>query len=394
VSTEAIDWANDFDLFDDDFVRDPYPIYDELRQSCPVAHTTRRGDTWMPTTYDDVAAVAHDTEHFSSRNVGVVDGPTGNFLVAPPITSDPPFHTSARRLLLPAFSPKAIARLTPITERIADELLADIVPAGRCDAAEEYARHIPVRVIALMLGIPLEEEAQFTDWVVRILQIGPTDPEIGRQASRDVLDYFRGQVERRRDEPGDDLVTFLLQAEMDGAPLTEKHLLGTCFLLLVAGIDTTWSSIGASLWHLATHPDDLARLVAEPDLIETAVEEFLRAYAPVTMARTVVGEVEVGGRPACAGEKMLLTFPAANRDPAHFERADEILIDRERNRHVAFGVGIHRCLGSNLARMELKVAIERWLARIPSFRLADGGEVRWNGGQVRGPRTLPVVFPA
>jgi len=391
----TIDWATDFDLFDAGFVHDPYPVYDELRAGgCPVAHTDRRTSTWMPTTYEDVSAVAHDTEHFSSRDVGVTPPPGGaNLLVAPPITSDPPFHSEARRLLLPAFSPRAIDQLTPATASIADELIDAVVDAGQCDAAADYAQHIPVRVISMMLGIPQEEEAQFTDWVVRILQIGQIDPEVGRTATKEVLDYFRGQVELRRREPGDDLVTYLLDAELGGAPLTEKHVLGTCFLLLVAGIDTTWSSIGAALLHLATHHDDRRRLVAEPDLLDTAVEEFLRAYSPVTMARHVVAETEVAGQSVCPGDKVLLTFPAANRDPAHFDRADEVIIDRQYNRHMAFGAGIHRCLGSNLARMELRVALDRWLDRIPDFELVDGADVRWNGGQVRGPRSVPVSFP-
>ncbi len=390
----SIDWTTDFDLFDPDFIEDPFPVYRDLRERCPVAHTDRGKSTFMPTSYDDVARVAHDTEHFSSRDIGVVSAEDGSFLIAPPITSDPPFHTEARRLLLPAFSPKAVEQLRPTTIDMADQLLDVIEAAGRADAAADYAQHIPPRVIALMLGIPTEDEDLFTDWAVRILQVGPTDLGVARQATREILDYFRGQVERRTDEPGDDLVSYLLECRLDGAPLSEKHILGTCFLLLVAGIDTTWSSIGSSLWHLATHPEDRARLVADPSLIPTAVEEFLRAYGPVTMAREVVAETDVGGQTVCPGEKVLLTFPAANRDPDRFPDPDEVVIDRQRNRHIAFGLGIHRCIGSNLARMELHVAIERWLDRFPDFELAPGAEVTWTGGQVRGPRTVPIVFPA
>ena len=386
------DWALDFDLFDPSFVIDPYPVYDELREQCPVAHSERSNGTWMPTKYEDVAAVAHDTEHFSSRDVGVVTPEDRRVLDSPPITSDPPFHSQARRLLLPAFSPKAVDRLTPITEGFADELLDEILLNGHADAARDYAQHIPVRVISTMLGIPTDEEAMFTDWVVRILHIGQTDPEVGRAAVIEVLEYFGEQVELRREQPGDDLVTALLDAQLDNAPLTPRHLVGTCFLLLVAGIDTTWSSIGSSLWHLATHPEDQVRLVEDPSLIPSAVEEFLRAYAPVTMARDVVAETDIGGQQVCPGEKVLLTFPAANRDPARFDSPNEIQIDRRKNRHLAFGVGIHRCIGSNLARMELRVAIERWLDRVPPFSLTPGTEVTWTGGQVRGPRSVPVTF--
>ena len=174
--------------------------------------------------------------------------------------------------------------------------------------------------------------------------------------------------------------------------MSDPHILGTLGLLLIAGIDTTWSSIGSSLWHLATHPDDRARLAREPELIPTAVEEFLRAYSPVTMARIVNDETEVNGACMHAGDRIVLNFPAANRDPSAFDDADRVLIDRAVNRHVAFGVGIHRCAGSNLARMELRIAIEEWMARIPEFCVADGAVVTWAGGQVRGPRQLPVVF--
>jgi cytochrome P450 len=163
--------------------------------------------------------------------------------------------------------------------------------------------------------------------------------------------------------------------------------------LLVAGIDTTWSSIGSSLWHLATHPEDRRRLAAEPELIPTAIEEFLRAYSPVTMGRIVTEDVEFHGCPMKAGDRVLLPFPAANRDPEAFEDADRVIIDRERNRHIAFGIGIHRCAGSNLARMELRVALEEWMKAIPEFELDRSRPMLWAGGQVRGPRALPVTFP-
>jgi cytochrome P450 len=160
----------------------------------------------------------------------------------------------------------------------------------------------------------------------------------------------------------------------------------------MAGIDTTWSSIGASLWHLAVNAGDRDRLVSEPELLPTAIEEFLRAYAPVTMGREVIAETEVNGCPMHVGDKVLLSFPSGNRDPEKFDRADEVVIDRAKNRHFAFGIGIHRCLGSNVARMEMRVALEMWLERYPRFALAPGREARWGGAQVRGPRQVPVLL--
>lgn len=393
------DWARDLDILDSRFVADPASVWRELRERCPVAFSERRGRAWMPVGYDDITAVANDTAHFSSRRVGVVDLPENQregrpLLTAPPITSDPPDHTWARRILLPAFSPHQIEVMTPITRSVARELLAEFADRGTADAAREYAQHIPVRVIAHMLGVPASDEEMFTGWAVRILQEGFNDLAASLDAIIEVLKYFGARVDERAsvpaDERPDDLITLLIETEHDGEPLDRKHLLGTCFLLLLAGIDTTWSAIGSSLWHLATHPDDQARLRKHPELLDVAIEEFLRFYSPVTMAREVLEDVEAVGCPMHAGDKVLMSFPAANRDPAHFDDPDTFVIDRQHNRHVAFGKGIHRCLGSNLARMELKVALEEWLAQIPTFEIVDAEAVTWTGGQVRGPRTIPV----
>jgi cytochrome P450 len=232
----------------------------------------------------------------------------------------------------------------------------------------------------------------FTRWVRDVLEFAD-DMDRRVQAIEELINYFVSQIKHRRQNPGDDLLSYLLQAEIDGEPIEEGVVLGVAALVLIAGVDTTWSAIGSSLWHLATHDADRQRLAKDPDLMPLAVEEFLRAYSPVTMARVVTNDIEFGGCPMRAGDKVLLNFPAANRDPEIFEDADIVMLDRAYNRHVAFGSGIHRCAGSNLARMELRVAIEEWLQRIPEFRLADGAEIRWAGGQVRGPRVLPVVFP-
>lgn len=393
------DWGRDLDILDDRYVADPAPMWEELRSSCPIAFSERRGRVWMPVNYADIAAIAHDPAMFSSRRVGVVDLPERDgetLLEAPPITSDPPDHTWARRVLLPAFAPHRIDEMTSITRAVASELLDEFADKGHADAAKDYAQHMPVRVIAHMLGVPASDEELFTGWAVRILQEGFNDLENSLGAILEVLGYFGERVEERRaiaeGERPDDLLTMLIETEVDGEPLGERHLLGTCFLLLIAGIDTTWSAIGSSLWHLATHPEDQERLRREPELIDTAVEEFLRVYSPVTMAREVVADVEVGGCPMKAGDKVLMSFPAGNRDPEQFDRPGEFIIDRARNRHFAFGSGIHRCAGSNLARMELRVAIEEWLKRVPPFELDDPEAVTWTGGQVRGPRTIPVCW--
>ena len=388
------DWVNDFDHTDPRWTENPFPIWDELRSACPVVHTRRFQGCYLPTTYEAVKQIAYDTEHFSSRRVVVRDvRPEIQKSAAPPITSDPPEHKPAKQLLLPPFTPDAMKKLEPRVRAICNELIDGFIADGTCDAADRYAKYIPVRAIAHMLGIPEADSDLFVHWIHQILELGIKDESQLMQAVQEMTAYFTGQIEARRRNPTDDLITALLNAKgKDGMLLDDAHVLGSLRLLLIAGIDTTWSAIGSSLWHLANTPADRKRLLAEPELMPTAVEELLRAYSPVTMAREVMKETVIEGCPVKPGNMVLLSFPAANRDPAVFADADKVVLDRKENRHAAFGLGIHRCVGSNLARMEMTVALEEWLKRIPEFRLDPAGEVTWSQGTVRGPRQLPMLF--
>ena len=396
VTGPVADWATDFSHTEFEWAADPYPIQDDLRRRCPIAHTNRFGGAWLPTRYEDVSAIAYDTETFSSRSIIM-----GNFRPppeiapiggSPPITSDPPYHHDARRLLLPAFTKTAASKLEPATRAFCHSLIDAMLAQGGdvVDAAAAYAQHIPVRVIADMLGFPIADGPQFREFAENKLQaINVPEEQRVTQMSALYL-YLLAQVHDHLDDPRDDLTTFLINAEMDGRKLSASHVVGTMALLLLAGIDTTASAIGASLWHLANTPGDTERLRAEPGLLPLAVEELLRAYAPVTMARLVTSDVKFQGADMKAEDWVLLSFPAANRDPAQFDQADQVVIDRQINRHAAFGIGIHRCLGSHLGRMELRVALEVWLERIGDFSLADPSAVTWSSGQIRGPRTLPI----
>ncbi len=397
-----LDWATDYDIFDPAYVRDPFPIWDSLRaQGCPVAHSERYGSAWLPVDYADVQAMAKIVPELSSDEPTVVpltrildeDDPTYG-VSAPPISSDPPEHTWARRLILPYFSPRAVEDHRPFTEQLCHRLVDDLEGRDVVDGAAEYAQQIPPRVIAHMMGFDEARVDEFVEWVRGVLEIGLTDPEVRLASRQKLMEYLFAEVADRQANPRDDFISFMLAATHDGEPVHVKHVIGTCNLMLIAGIDTTWSSIGSALWHLAGHPEDRRRLVAEPELVPTATEELLRAYAPVTMARIATADVEVAGVHIREGDRVLMNFPAANRDPKVFERADEVVIDRERNRHVAFGSGIHRCAGSNLARMEMNVALGVFLERLPEFSLADPDAVTWAGGQVRGPRRLPLRLSA
>ncbi len=386
------DWATDFDHLDPRWIEDPFPIWDDLRRSCPVAHTSRFQGVYFPTRYQDIRQIAYNTEHFSSRRVQVRETPPPVKSPAPPITSDPPHHRAARMVLLPQFTPEAINRLIPATRMICNDLIDRFIGDETCDAAVDFAQHIPVRVIARMLGLPPGDGEMFRGWVHGLVEEAVLDDAAMVRTLSEMTAYLLDHVEQRRRSPTDDLISYLAAQRIDGAPLTDNHILGTLRLLLIAGIDTTWSGIGACLWHLAKTPADRRRLVAEPALMPTAIEEFLRAYSPVTMARLIAKDTVVGGCPYEKGQMVLLSFPAANRDPAVFPDADKVVIDRKENRHAAFGLGIHRCVGSNLARMELTVAVEEFLKRIPEFHLADVKAVRWSEGAVRGPRKLPLLL--
>ncbi len=390
-------WETDWDHADPAYNQNAPQIWDQLRSGCPVAHTDRYGGAWLPVTHADVSAVARDTDHFSSEGAVLSNKPPRDQWIsmapiggAPPITSDPPFHADARRLLLPAFSPQVVAEWEPEIRRLCNELIDNMGDIETVDAAVQYAQNIPVYVIARMLGLPLEDSDYFRETVHMVLEeIGAEFGE--RQGAFEKLDAYLGMhVRDHIENPKDDLIGFLLNAKIYDQPLSPEHVVGTIILLMVAGIDTTWSSIGSSIWHLAQHPSDLQRMVSEPELLPTAIEELLRMYAPVTMARIVSQDAEIGGCPVKAGDSVLLPFPAANRDPEVFPDADKVVIDREENRHVAFGLGIHRCLGSNLARLELRVAVEVFIQRFPKFELPNPSAVTWSLGQVRGPRKLPV----
>jgi hypothetical protein len=403
ITAPVTDWASDYDIFDPQYVNDPYGIWDELRHSCPIAHTDRWGGSWLPTRYADVYAIAHDIEKFPSGNgisvVPLIEMPGDEQTTAtpspvltsgvPPISADPPLHTWTRRLILPTMSNKRVAEYEVFTRDLCRQLVGGVLEQGSGDAAAGYAQQIPVRVIGHILGVPEDMSATFTEWVRDVLEFAH-DPERRRHGISNIIHYLHETISSREAEPQDDFITELLQSENDGEPITMPVVMGMCALLLIAGIDTTWSSIGSTMWHLAAHPEDRRRLVAEPELMPTAIEEFLRAYAPVTMARRIVEDTEYEGCPIKSGERILMNFPAANRDPEVFPDADKVILDREQNRHLAFGAGIHRCAGSNLARMELRVAVEEWLARIPEFELIDPAAVTWAGGQVRGPRSIPV----
>lgn len=383
-----------YDIFSEDYCQDPYAHWRDMRQGCPVAHSDKWGGSWMLTRYEDIRNAAREGVRLSSKATeaaGPLESAGGLFM--PPLTSDPPDHKPHRDLLMPFFTPAKVAEFEPYIRSRSRELAEQLAERGHGDAVGDFAQHVTLGVLTEMLGVPDSE--RIVDWMVRMVRIGPRDQPVRSEAIREILDYVDGLLtERESSDDESDLLTYLAHAEIDGAPLPRKHKLGAAFLVLLAGADTTWSAIGASLWHLATFPDDRRRLLAEPDVWTTAIEEFLRAYAPVTIGRLVQEDLELHGRCIAAPARMLLPFGAANRDPEHFEDPDEVQLDRKTNPHITFGVGAHRCLGRGLARTELRIALEEWLRAMPDFHLTAPDDVEWTGGTTRGPEHLDFAVGA
>lgn len=388
------DWVNDWDWLDDGWGENAIDIWNSVREQCPVGSTERYGRAFMPVTMEAVRHIANDTENFSSIwvNVSRPDAPRS---AAPPITSDPPEHHGHRRLILPAFNPKAVAGIEDELRHFCRSLITDLDGMDATDAAVNYTQHIPVHGICILTGLPEEDADLFRDWIFKTFQLAPKDNRVRLEVMIEMTQYIDGLLKDRLAHPKDDLLTMIAHAEIDGEEVPWDIKIGYIRLQIVAGIDTTWSAIGSGLWHFAQHNDQVQRLVAVPNddlLWQTANEEVLRYYAPVTMARKVVNDTEVAGCPMHAGDQTLVTFPAANHDPSAFEDAHIFKLDRENNRHVAFGLGIHRCAGSNLARLEMLVAFQEWLRAFPNYSLDPSKKTTWANGQVRGPRQIPVLL--
>lgn len=385
------------DIYDVKVTRDPRPYYERLRRDCPVAHSERHGGYWTVARYADVYAVAHDHVAYSNVSNGIPDRSNRECPLRP-IEIDPPDHVVYRTLVNPAFSPTRMAALEPEVRAIARSLLDELVPAGIGDLAQGFALPLPAMVIARLMGVPDDELDAFSEATYRLVRAYVEGPEAAASldGKEDLGALAVRLVAERRARPGDDVVSMLLAARVDGRLLTDAEVLGYLITLVAAGQDTTAALIGHALLYLGRHPDDRDRLQAEPGLIPSAVEELLRWESPVHVsARTTTEPTSIAGTPIDTGEMVALLWGAANSDPEEFPDADEVRLDRFPNRHLAFGTGIHRCLGSHLARLEARIAIEEVLARVPDYEVADDDEILpYNlAGLVRGIWSLPARFP-
>jgi cytochrome P450 len=394
--------AIQFNPMDPEFVADPYPTYQRLRSEDPV-HLSPLG-FWVLTRYEDVVGSLRDPRFAKEPMIAAVAArlgitPTGIGISM--LDRDPPDHTRLRSLASKAFTPRVVEALRPRIQQIVDGLLEDVAGAHTMDLIEQFAYPIPVNVICEMLGVPVADHEQFKGWSLDLargldsIMLGPDSEVFKRsgQAREGLSSYFRTLIAERRRAPREDLLSALIAAEEAGDKLSEPELLAMCILLLVAGHETTVNLIGNGTLALLRHPDQLRMLRERPELIVTAVEELLRFDGPVQRtARTPTEDVTLGGRTIPKGEIVMPFIGAADRDPAQFRDPERLDITRTDNRHIAFGWGIHFCLGAPLARIEGQIAINTLLRRLPKLALAVDRPEHRHSLTLRGLVSLPVSF--
>ena len=374
----------------EEYLLNPFPMYTQMRQADPIHNIAEYG-AWQVFRYDDVQRVLSDYASFSSN---FMEGQGQDPLSTSLISLDPPRHRQLRNIVTQAFTPRAVARLADRITAIVTDLLDSVVTRGHMDVIDDFSYPLPVIVIAEMLGIPQEDRESFKRWSDAI--VGAADDPQGGDPQRQMGAYFLDMIERRRREPQDDLISALLDAQIDGEHLNQRELLGFCILLLVAGNETTTNLIGNALLCFDEQPEVMEQLRAESDLIPNAIEEVLRYRSPVQMMyRRATTDITLDGHQIRANQTVLAQIGSANRDEAQFPDADKFDIRRTPNRHIAFGHGIHFCLGAPLARLEARIALTHMLSRLHNIRRDRQQPLEPVGSEiVYGVKHLPITFEA
>jgi cytochrome P450 len=367
--------------------------FDRLREQYPAFWSELYGGHWVITRFEAIRHALQEPTTFSNESTIVSDpNPSYKFI---PTFLDPPEHGKYRTLYNARFSPGMVTRVTPAAREAANRYIDAFIDDGRCEFMTAFADPFPTDVFLNAINLPPADTPKFVHWVHAVFGgLSGQEQEAGADAQTEMRDYFKSMYDRRRTDPEDlevDILTYLLSATVDGEPIPEDDLLNMAVVLVLAGLDTTKSQLGYNFHYLATHPEDRARLVADPSLMPTAIEELLRFHAFVPPARKLKHDVEYEGCPMQAGQMVLMPLWSATRDPRAFDDAGTVKIDRSPNRHIAFGAGPHRCAGAHLARRELLVAVEEWHKRIPDYEIDQSEAIVEHGWQC-GPDNLPLVW--
>jgi cytochrome P450 len=374
-----------FDIEDADYVQDIFGVFAEMNRHGPVTWAETHGGHWVVTGYDAVRQAAQDWQSFTSEQ-GVMH-PSVGVSDTPPITTDPPIQQLYRKLVLPYFTPTAVNRIEAAARQHANDIIDDFIGDGQADLSRQFAElFIPLVFFTEVVHLPDHLLATFMANTV-----GHATPH---EHSVALAELAGGFVDARYDRPPvGDVMDALIAGSLDGVALTREQVRKVATILLIGGTDTTRNVITTGLWYLAQHLDLRRRLIAHPELLADLVEELLRMFGSVQLVgRTVTTPTTIGTATLCPGDKVVLSVAAADRDPLEFPEPERFDIERTPNRHVAFGVGVHRCVGSNLARMEIRVALEVVLARIPDYEMVEGEKYIRRSGHVHGPLSVPVTF--
>ena len=369
-------------------------VYEEMVRTCPVSHSDAHGGFWTISDYENAHFALQHHELFSTAPSVNIPAGLGQRRPLLPMEVDPPIQQRYRSLLLPVFSPRQMKALESRIREVADLLIDGFISDGKCEFVTDFADQLPTIIFTEMMGLPVEEAPKFHAWK-NILLHGHHDDVGGTlraQAGEELNEYLSLLLAERKQAPGDDIISTLSAAQIDGEGLTDDEILDMTYLLFIAGLDTVASSLGLNFLRFAQRADLRRRLASDPDVIPLAVEEMLRVESLVLCGRTATQDVEIGGHLIREGDRVLVNTVSADRDPAVFDNPQEIDFDRGRSRHIAFGVGPHRCAGSHLARIELGIAYEAWHRRIPEYRVEDGAMVDRHASSVAGISALPLVW--
>jgi cytochrome P450 len=362
---------------------DPFDALSEMRSKCPVAHSDAHGGFWNVLSYADLVAVSRDNSTFSNFRITIPDNPAP--IPAPPLSTDPPVHQDYRGPLMSHFSPGAVSRLEAQIRKDTTALIDTIIESGAGDIAQAVCVPLPAITGMHFLSLPMEDLPQFKVWTDMIFT-STGDPYDA------LAEYFGGYYERLADSTVDDIPSVVRRLMIQGAPITELEYARTMTQLVGGALDTTANGASQTLLQLWRHPELRTRLIEDPSLLPLALEELLRFVSPLPgLSRLVKEDTEVGGQPVGPGDRLLLNYLAANHDPAEFEEPEEIILDRSPNRHVAFGIGAHRCIGAHLARLELRILLEEVFERLPDYRVLEDRIVRTTGF-TRMITSLPIEF--
>lgn len=388
----------DFDIHSPDEAERVYDTYAAMREKCPVAHSSKYGGHFVATRYDDIHDIVRNPQVFSSRIINVPDsiGQDGEMI---PIQIDPPDHTVYRSIINPLFSPKRMRNLEPQIRDIVTELLDKMLVEEKVDFIASFAREFPSRVFLALMGWNVDDAPQFNEWTDTMVlgRPGASEEEnlaVREQAGMEVYAYFAEMIDERTENPSDaeDITQILMDATFEGRPLTQFEILNILLLFMIGGLHTVQGQLAHTIIYLAEHPEVRKQLVEDLELVPTAVEEMLRYESAICPARYVTEDTVVGDVQLKAGDRILIPFAAANRDPEKFDDPDTVDLAREPNPHLAFGAGNHRCVGSHLARLELRVAFEEIHRRMPDYRLDPEDPPVRHLSQVKGVHSLPLII--